>query len=289
MSSGKKRCNEDWYEEDDEQYVGETFSYPEWRNGPLGKHHVYVALEIMGAPNCHVTVCIHKQATPEIVKAITDKVEELQPKRPIRMELGNLKNYGAFDAVVPGYRVYMDTGFIFRAFHNLYKHYYCAGPNEPWFPTWRPHITIDTTQKRAAIESFFPKGILYADRLIVESHVREDRVAVVAEYLAPPPSYSPSAPAPATSPDWVQLTPGLFVAPPVVNPEPSASVQFWKCINCGTENSVRQKECAGRGCSQWRPASAIPAKPGDWKCPGCGGVVFARKIQCGKCFSYKPK
>jgi hypothetical protein len=30
-------------------------------------------------------------------------------------------------------------------------------------------------------------------------------------------------------------------------------------------------------------------KPGDWICPGCRGVVFASKDQCGKCHTSKPR
>lgn len=36
------------------------------------------------------------------------------------------------------------------------------------------------------------------------------------------------------------------------------------------------------------PTAGVDVKPGDWKCPGCGLNVFARRFECFKCNTPKP-
>ncbi len=58
----------------------------------------------------------------------------------------------------------------------------------------------------------------------------------------------------------------------------------WKCADCGTSNSMEQKECQSAHCDQWRPNVA---RPGDWNCQSCKYSNFASRPQCGKCGTNK--
>merc|ERR1712241_837909 len=78
----------------------------------------------------------------------------------------------------------------------------------------------------------------------------------------------------------------------------------WSCPACG--NLVYASKSACGKCNTPKPVGGIDAmvnliggaggkgptppggKPGDWLCPNCGNLVYASKIECGKCGTPKP-
>lgn len=86
----------------------------------------------------------------------------------------------------------------------------------------------------------------------------------------------------------------------------------WRCTSCGNINFARRTEC--KQCGKPRTADAQPAYapnhaalkasqqirglagpktvimgPGDWNCPSCGFMNFARRMECLQCKTDKPK
>jgi len=57
----------------------------------------------------------------------------------------------------------------------------------------------------------------------------------------------------------------------------------WYCPNCGDLNFARNVDC--RRCATPKPEGLAMAglKPGDWSCPNCGDLNFAKNIECRKC------
>jgi|EP00670_Eutreptiella_braarudii_P001237 uncharacterized OB-fold protein len=85
----------------------------------------------------------------------------------------------------------------------------------------------------------------------------------------------------------------------------------WRCTSCGNINFARRTEC--KQCSKPRTADAQPAfapnhaalkasqqirgyggpktvimGPGDWTCPSCGFMNFARRVECLQCKTDRP-
>eukprot|EP00927_Polykrikos_kofoidii_P024394 TRINITY_DN22196_c0_g2_i2.p1 TRINITY_DN22196_c0_g2~~TRINITY_DN22196_c0_g2_i2.p1 ORF type:complete len:1021 (+),score=165.45 TRINITY_DN22196_c0_g2_i2:183-3245(+) len=77
----------------------------------------------------------------------------------------------------------------------------------------------------------------------------------------------------------------------------------WKCPGCGDLQFKRNANC--RRCNMLRPAEdsgactsglvegpQLPpnkqAKPGDWNCPGCSDLQFARNLRCRRCGTLRP-
>merc|ERR1719436_1088404 len=46
--------------------------------------------------------------------------------------------------------------------------------------------------------------------------------------------------------------------------------------------------CKGGGCKGGGGGSSPAAKPGDWICPNCGDLVFARRTECKMCGTPNP-
>jgi len=77
----------------------------------------------------------------------------------------------------------------------------------------------------------------------------------------------------------------------------------WNCSQCGDLNFARNAQCrrcgapppanagCGGGCGGYggpNPAAFAHAKPGDWVCPACGDLNFARNVACRRCGQAKP-
>jgi predicted RNA-binding Zn-ribbon protein involved in translation (DUF1610 family) len=62
----------------------------------------------------------------------------------------------------------------------------------------------------------------------------------------------------------------------------------WYCPGCGDLQFARNAEC--RRCSTPKPDGIAMAglKPGDWHCPACGDLQFAKNMECRKCGTPNP-
>lgn len=63
----------------------------------------------------------------------------------------------------------------------------------------------------------------------------------------------------------------------------------WECPGCGDVNFARNATC--RKCNHECPEGAGNAsrmQPGDWLCPNCGDLQFARNTRCRKCRAERP-
>jgi len=65
----------------------------------------------------------------------------------------------------------------------------------------------------------------------------------------------------------------------------------WNCPNCGDLQFARNATC--RQCGAPRPDGVAPsehpnARPGDWECPSCHDLQFARNAVCRQCRTPKP-
>jgi len=62
----------------------------------------------------------------------------------------------------------------------------------------------------------------------------------------------------------------------------------WFCPGCGDLQFARNIEC--RQCSTPKPDGMATAgvKPGDWHCPNCGDLQFAKNVECRKCSTPNP-
>merc|ERR1740117_1675190 len=78
----------------------------------------------------------------------------------------------------------------------------------------------------------------------------------------------------------------------------------WNCPSCGDHQFARNTECRKCGSPNPDPAGSMAAKeaghaagqvmlgenmkPGDWYCPGCNDLQFAKNAQCRKCATPNP-
>lgn len=64
----------------------------------------------------------------------------------------------------------------------------------------------------------------------------------------------------------------------------------WECPSCGDLQFARNMAC--RKCNAPRPegagGSSQVAQPGDWACPACNDLQFARNMACRRCGAPKP-
>lgn len=62
----------------------------------------------------------------------------------------------------------------------------------------------------------------------------------------------------------------------------------WYCPGCGDLQFAKNTEC--RRCSTPKPDGIATAgvKPGDWHCPSCGDLQFAKNNECRKCGTPNP-
>jgi len=76
----------------------------------------------------------------------------------------------------------------------------------------------------------------------------------------------------------------------------------WNCPNCGDHQFAKNDECRKCGTANPDPDASRAAmeaglaagfggameKPGDWYCPGCNDLQFARNAKCRKCDTPNP-
>jgi len=65
----------------------------------------------------------------------------------------------------------------------------------------------------------------------------------------------------------------------------------WNCPSCGDLNFARNKQCRKCGTPNPDPTEfegTFTAGPGDWTCPNCGDFNFARNAACRKCGTPNP-
>merc|ERR1711879_187727 len=65
----------------------------------------------------------------------------------------------------------------------------------------------------------------------------------------------------------------------------------WVCPACGDLQFARNAQCRKCGAGHPDPTSLTPQnqmKPGDWSCPSCGDHQFARNQQCRRCGTPNP-
>eukprot|EP00932_Pfiesteria_piscicida_P008283 SRR837773.18646.p1 GENE.SRR837773.18646~~SRR837773.18646.p1 ORF type:complete len:291 (+),score=81.88 SRR837773.18646:67-873(+) len=70
------------------------------------------------------------------------------------------------------------------------------------------------------------------------------------------------------------------------NPGVSAKPGDWFCPNCGDLVFAKRSSCNACGFTGGCGGCGKvggSGRPGDWVCPSCSDVVFAQKSQCGKC------
>jgi len=61
-----------------------------------------------------------------------------------------------------------------------------------------------------------------------------------------------------------------------------------KCRKCGTENPDPETSLAARKEAANASGNGAIEKPGDWYCPACGDLQFARNAKCRKCGQANP-
>lgn len=60
----------------------------------------------------------------------------------------------------------------------------------------------------------------------------------------------------------------------------------WICPKCNKINFARREKCFECGTS--KPDNIVEMKSGDWKCPDCNEINFARRTFCFKCNAPRP-
>lgn len=210
----------------------------------------FVALVVPESGGCHITIGNNKDATPEEVLAMRQDFEtRIKPCFPFWVQVcnfrlrGNKNEFPTYDCKVP-------NGEVRRILEDFYRRYYKGKPGKFLYPLLEMHVTIDTDERRAAIEDIIrnKRGMFMVNEALFET--RND----VADASA------------------------IF------------DDKTWTCLRCQTVNPIGSKTCSGLDgvCTQWRPKAAMQQpvpRDGDWTC--CGELQFKTRFACRRCGARK--
>lgn len=63
----------------------------------------------------------------------------------------------------------------------------------------------------------------------------------------------------------------------------------WVCPGCGGVVFSKRDNCKDCGTEKTPDVKRLGVKPGDWECPNCGDLCFAKNTSCKVCGSEKPE
>lgn len=220
--------------------------------GGGGGTSCFVALVVPDTPGCHITIGNNKDATAEEVLKMREEYEaRIKPCFPFWVQVCNFRLRGNKNEF-PTYDCKATNPDDARTLEDFYRRHYKGKPGKYLYPMLEMHVTIDTDERREAIENIIRRqgGVFRVDEAIFETrNDAADQSAIFDE-------------------------------------------KTWTCLRCSCVNPIGSKTCSGlRGvCTQWRPKAAMAlAQPeprdGDWMC--CGELQFKTRLACRRCGARK--
>ncbi len=210
-----------------------------------------MALVVPDTPGCHITIGNNKDATAEEVLAMRKEFEAyIKPYFPFWVQVCNFRLRGNKNEF-PTYDCKAATPDVMRILEDFYRRHYKGKEGKYLYPLLEMHVTIDTDERREAIENIIRRqgGFFRVDEAIFET--RNDAADASAIF----------------------------------------DDKTWTCLRCSCLNPIGSKTCTGPpiaggggACTQWRPKAAMRQpvpRDGDWLC--CGELQFKTRLACRKC------
>lgn len=270
--------------------------------GPSAKtliQHGFICFDLGLGHDLHLTVARRYDATEqELIDMQTCAEHDFTEYAPINIAFGNFCKMGEH-GTIPAYRVSFDDPRVQRLAGNIYRRFYKEAPGKVLFPEADFHITVDTPEKRAALETVMrQQKQLRVSRIHFKTRIEggEPEVTDTTWKCMICHNINPMGQKTCLTPNCDQWKPkesrpGDWMCCGINN-----FASRTHCMKCGRPNSGSSSAAAAMGPYEIPPAvvavvpSAPPLEPApkkpkraDWWCPTCQFKIFGSKDKCGKC------
>jgi hypothetical protein len=279
----------------------------------------FVAFDL-GIADLHITIGRRYDATEqELIEMQRYVDQQIKPQMPFTITFGNFCYMGE-NGTFPAYRVYFVDPM--QLISSFYTRFYKDGPNKALYPRPKFHITVDTPEKRAALEQVirqhrYMKLTNVAFKTRIEGGITEVTQTTWKCQICG--NVNPLDQKQCLTANCDQWRP-LGVAPNANSNEEKQRYDDWIC--CGVNNFASRSQCMRCGKPKqplnpyeqppiptapsyatmpdlraqppaFHPATGTPPWPAsgpkqDWWCPRCNFKIFGSKDKCFKCNTRRP-
>lgn len=268
----------------------------------MDKRVCFVAL-IIPSPvdvECHVTIGVAKDVTEHESRLMQQELErKIRPHLPIQMEICNYRLRGN-DNTIPTYDVSFPDATIEALLKKYYRTHFKGDPSKRQYPLLEPHVTVDTPERLAHIESLIRgpnKGCITIHDTTFQ--VRNEGGEAVFDQekwkCNSCARFNPIGQKECTSPGCSQWRPQEAMPKRPGDWECCGTVIFasrTSCFKCGKSNqaasapSIYEVSPLASGGGGGGGGNFRKIRYPDWRC--CGDLVFGSKPNCWKCGRARP-
>lgn len=261
----------------------------------------FISFDLELGHDLHLTIARRYDAIPqELIDIQMCAEHHFAEYAPINIVFGNFCKMGEH-GTFPAYRVSFEDPMVQRFAEDTYRRFYKEAPGKVLFPEPEFHITVDTPEKRAALETVMrQQKTMRISKLHFKTRVEggEPEVTDSTWRCQVCHNINPLSQKTCLTPNCDQWKP-KDVSPPRPGDWMCCGVNNFAtrthCMKCGSSSRGGGGAAASAAAKPYEvppsapPSQAVfepaPKKPkrADWWCPRCEFKIFGSKDRCGKC------